>query len=172
MESIYQALLKAEQLGSVAKDLQGKTYGLVLGVVVDVGDPYGVGRIKVLLPSKGVKTTSDWLSRVTLGQAITAPPVVPGDTVVCAFIDGLAGVGVYLGVLNNLINPPSLAQDTLVLAPKAAFRVAVGDASMTLDATGKLEIKGVTTVTINGKEVATVDALDNTGDKIVNKGWS
>lgn len=171
MDNIFSAIAKAEQLSQLADDLQGKSYGLSLAVVIDTQDPLALGRIKVLLPSKGAKTASDWLARMTPSVALSVPPVLLGDTVVVGFFDGMVSNGVYLGVLNNLVNLPQLAEETLVISPKAALKVTVGDVSISLDVQGNLDISGVSSVSINNKQVATVGARDTHGDTLVSKGW-
>ena len=116
MEDIFKILAKTENLSRVTEDLLGKVYGLTLAVVADVQDPLELNRIRVFLPSKGTKTTSDWLSRLTPSSAISVPLVQPGDTVVVGFLDGSPNTGVYLGVLNNIISPPA------IITPSSATR--------------------------------------------------
>lgn len=48
MQDIFATILKAEKLASVASDLQGRTYGLTLGVVSDTEDPLNLARVKAL----------------------------------------------------------------------------------------------------------------------------
>lgn len=58
---ILEVIYKASQGGRVAGELTGRVLGLQLGICYDASDPLQLGRIKVLEPSKGAKTYSEWL---------------------------------------------------------------------------------------------------------------
>lgn len=179
MENIFNALIKAEQAELTSSDLVGKSYGLTLGVVVDVADPYKIGRVKALTANKGLKTTTDWLSRLTASSKISVPLVALGDTIVIGYFNGDPNQGVYLGVLNNMVAPVPEASSNLsmypatpvVISSQSSITLNVGNSVLELK-DGSLNITGVTSVKINGKQVATVGAKDNEGDTIISKGWS
>lgn len=177
MQDIFATLLKAEKLAGAASDLQGRTYGLTLGVVSDTQDPLNLARVKALLPSKGSNYETDWLSRIVLNPGVLQTIVEKGDTIAVLFIDGDPHSGVYLGVLNNLVNPPQADLETFVLgvgnslltvAP-GSISMAVGGVSMVIS-DGSVKVSGASDLTINGKQVATVDATTSNG-KVVTRGW-
>lgn len=177
MQDIFATLLKAENLAGAASDLQGRTYGLTLGVVSDTQDPLNLARVKALLPSKGANYETDWLSRLVLNPGILQTIVEKGDTIAVLFIDGDPHSGVYLGVLNNLVNPPQADLETFVLGVGNSLltvapdniSMAVGSVSLVIS-DGSVQITGATDFSVNGKQVATIDATTNNG-KVVTRGW-
>lgn len=177
MQDIFATILKAEKLVSVASDLQGRTYGLILGVVSDTEDPLNLARVKALVPSKGANYETDWLSRMVLNPGVLQHIIQKGDTIGILFIDGDPHSGVYLGVLNNLVNPPQADLETFVIGignslltvAQDSVSVAVGAISIAVS-DGSVQITGASDFSINGKQVATIGATTSNG-KVVTRGW-
>lgn len=157
---ILEVIYKASQGGRVAGELTGRVLGLQLGICYDTSDPLQLGRIRVLEPSKGAKTYSDWLYRYQPFSNLSTPVPTPGSTVVYMYVDGDPHEGLYLGVIHNKLNPVTSEE----------FKLNVGNVS--IEITGStLNISGVTDVTINDKSISVVGAKDTRGDTLVTKGW-
>lgn len=179
INNFYQALHKAEQAHQATSELEGRSFGVSLAVVADVNDPMQLGRIRVMLPSKGAKTLSDWLVRLTPSKLLSVPLVSVGDTVAVSFINGDPKNGIYLGAINNIPQPPAVDMSTTVLVngdtsivqSNSALTLTAGSSTITLDKDGNLAISGVSSFSVNGKQVATIDATDTRGDRLVSKGW-
>ena len=184
---LFKSLLKAEQAEALTADLSGRSFGCIVAVVADVADPANLGRIKVLMASSGAKSLSDWLVRLTPSKLISVPLVNVGDTVVVSFINGDPKNGVYLGVINNLPQPPAkdLAttvsvngssilvqtfEDTTVAVGNNIIKVDKDSITLTADqATLRLTsstfvLSGVSTATINGKPIMVIGGKDSRGD--------
>ena len=162
MENLLNDLFSGAKGAKVASELADRALGLSLAIVADTNDPMLLGRIQVSLPEKAGRYQSDWLYRLVpwSGSSPQVPQV--GETVVIGFLDGNKHKGVYLGILQNLLNPAS-ANDV--------WTATFAGANITIDAQGAIAITGATSVTINGLEVATVTAKDSRNDTLVNKGW-
>ena len=184
---IFKSLLKAEQAEQVTSDLNGRSFGVSIAVVADVQDPSNLGRVRVLLASNGAKSLSDWLVRLTPSKLISVPLVNVGDTVIVSFINGDPKNGVYLGVVNNIPQPPAkdLAttvsvngssvlvqtfEDTTVAVGNNIIKVDKDSITLTADqATLRLTsstfvLSGVSTATINGKPIMVIGGKDSRGD--------
>lgn len=180
MNELFKALAKAEQASNFTSDLQGRVFGLSLGVVANIDDPLSIGRVQVMLPSKGAKTTTDWLVRLSPSKTISAPLVDIGDVVLVGFINGDPSNGCYLGIINNIPQPPAkeiantvlVNGETYIKQTAKTISLVTGQSSLTLTSDGTLDISGVSSVTINGKAVSTVGAVDSRGDSLTTKGWS
>lgn len=180
MEEILKALVHAEKAYQATSELSGRTFGIVLAVVADVADPMQLARVRVMLPSKGAKTLSDWLVRLTPSKYWSQPLVSVGDTVAVSFVNGDPNQGVYLGSINNIPQPPAVDSsqsvhykgETAIVQNDEAVTLIAGSASLTLHKNGSLAVSGVTSFTVNGKEVLTLGAKDTDGDTSITKGWS
>ncbi len=176
---IFKALVEAQSAHKVTADLLGRSFGCSLAVVSDVADPLSIGRIRVMLASKGARTQTDWLFRLTPTKLVSVPLVDIGDTVVVSFINGDPNSGVYLGVLNNKPQPPdkettytvSTNGETKITQTPEHISLVTGQSSLKLTSDGKLEISGVTSAMINGQQVATIGAKDTHNDTLITKGW-
>ncbi len=196
---IFKALVAAQSANKLTTELEGRSFGCSLAVVADIEDPLKIGRIRVMLASKGAKTLTDWLFRLTSSKLVSVPLVDIGDTVVVSFINGDPNSGVYLGVLNNSPQPPdkptytvSNNNQTRIEQTPEKLTVYVGksvvtisDGNITLDTgQGSLNLAGdsmainfstvslnASSVTINGKSVATTSAKDTRGDSLITRGW-
>lgn len=179
MEDIFKAIYAGAKAAQSTQDVQGRVYGIQLAVVADVTDPLELGRIKVLLPSKGAKTLTDWLTRLMPWHGVSAPILTKGDTVVIAFVDGDPHQGVYLGVLQNLINPTygidrwvyTTAKAQLSIDSSGTMAYTTGSTRMEVTEQGSVSFTGVNSFTINGKEVAVIGARDSDGDVLVDRGY-
>ncbi len=177
---IFKAMLQAEQANLATRDLEGRSFGVTFAVVADIEDPLRLNRVRVMLPNNGAKTLSDWLVRVTPTKFYSAPLVSIGDLVLVSFVNGDPKNGCYFGHINNVPQPPAVdtsatvtAQgDTGYIQTNDSITLVAGQSSFKLTKDGTLEISGVSSVTINGQQVATVNAVDTDGDRIVSKGWS
>ena len=165
---LFKALAQGSQASQVTSELASRAYGLQLAVVVSTDDPMSQGRVQVALPDKGGRYTSDWLWRLT-GWSGSSPQVPNlGDTVVVGFLNGDKHQGVYLGVLQNLVNPAT-SNDT--------WTFSIGSTTLTIDSDGvtidspKVTLTSQTSVSIEGKEVATLGAKDTRNDTLVTRGW-
>ena len=190
---IFKSLLKAEQAEQVTSDLNGRSFGVAIAVVADVQDPANLGRIRVLLASNGAKSLSDWLVRLTPSKLISVPLVNVGDTVVVSFVNGDPKNGVYLGVVNNLPQPPakeiantvSINGETATVQTIDSFTIAVGENYIGINkdqvvlsvggtrlnlTNGGLAITGVSSATINGKAIMLVGGKDTDGDTMTTSG--
>lgn len=162
MSSFFETIYKASVTSNQLADLAGRVIGLALGIVSTNSDPDSLARIKVWEPSKGAKAETDWLYRVQPMSYISTPVPMVGQTVALGFIDGNPHQGVYLGTLQNFTNNVLGNPDQLVLM--------VGDTKLVISA-GSIAITGVTSISINGKEVATLGARDSRNDSLITKGW-
>lgn len=178
MSNVLELLYKASQSQHVASDLMGRVLGLQYAVVANNSDPEGLHRVQVLEPAKGARSTSDWLYRLSpmSGIHLVLPQV--GSTVLVGYIDGDPHNGCYLGSLVNQLNPPSHQGDrvhlmlgsSVVEVTSNTIKLSIGSTTLELS-DGSLSINGLTNGTINGKQIVTIDALDDRGHRIVNKGW-
>jgi hypothetical protein len=172
LEALFQAIHEAQQVN------QGRVPGIQYGVVIDNQDPLGLGRVKCIDATKGGKTTTDWLFRILPLPGFTPPLPSVGDTVLMGFIENDPHRGVYLGSLQNLVNPS--------LNTGQALTLKIGDVIVNIDPSGAVVIGGATglqinssnvefigasSVTINGKEIVTLGGRDTRGDTINQKGW-
>lgn len=180
MEKLFKAIYDGNQAARQTQDLLGRAYGVQLAVVADTQDPLKLGQIRVMMPSKGGKTISDWLQRLMPWYGLSVPDLSVGDTVVVAFIDGNPHQGVYLGVLQNIVNPAydgdrllyNIGGSQLSLDNQGTLSFVTDSCQMTITRQGAVEFSGVTSFKINGKQVATLGAKDSDGDSLVTKGWT
>jgi uncharacterized protein involved in type VI secretion and phage assembly len=88
-----------------APSKRSRATGAALGIVTQVDDPEGYGRVQVKLPTYN-NVESDWLGVMTpgagLGKGLLALPDVD-DTVLVLFIDGNPAQGVVLGGLYGML---------------------------------------------------------------------
>lgn len=81
--------------GAIASEdeSEGRIYGFLYGVVKDIGDPKGLGRIRARIGAQGDTDVSDWLLPLWPGAMESVPRV--GDSIVVCFIDGNPNRGMY-----------------------------------------------------------------------------
>lgn len=159
--NIFETLYKASVTSQELSNLSGRVLGLALGIVSSTDDPEQLARIRIWEPAKGAKVESNWLYRVQPMSFLSTPLPLVGHTVAVGYIDGNPHEGIYLGTLQNLINP-SGSPEELVLT--------VGDTRLVVRS-GAIEVTGVTSLTVNGKEITTLGAKDTRSDTLVTKGW-
>lgn len=188
---IFKALTEAQSAHKVTADLEGRSFGCSLAVVSDVEDPLKIGRVRAMLASKGAKTQTDWLFRLTPSKLVSVCLVDVGDTVVVSFINGDPNSGVYLGVLNNKPQPvghpehlESVNVSSKVTQEPEAITITVGDNTVKLTKdfisldTGQSSLKltnstlvidvssasvNANSFKVNGKDVMLVGGQDNQG---------
>lgn len=174
---MFAAMSAGLQAAQITSDLTGRSLGLQKGSVVDVSDPLESGAIRVLLPSKP-GYPSGWLKRLVPMHGLSVPAPEIGDTVLVGFVDGDQHDGFYLGIIQNQINP---ADDPKNWVYKIGDKVVVSftpeDVTFTLDTLklkldtlGNIELSGVSSFKLNGKEVAVVGAGVSSG-QVVTKGY-
>lgn len=153
---------------------RGQVTGLQLAPIVALDE---LGRAKVALPASGGKSTSPWLWKSTQANGLTFPQYTLGDTLLYGYVDGDPHKGVQIAIVQNSVNPPSpLDQYTLVkgdceiVITDDMLQLTVGDAVVKIT-NGTVELSGLTSFKINGKEVATVGAGDSRGDHLTSRGW-
>lgn len=107
MSFIEKLAISQKQLQPLA-GMAEKQLGVTLGIVANVDDPRGMGRVKAVVATKPDGTT-DWLQRLT--DTPFKSPQVPtvGQTVAIFYLGGDAHVGFYL-MVQNLPNPASEPQ--------------------------------------------------------------
>jgi hypothetical protein len=105
MDSIFQLLKDSRRANQLALDMEGRSPFCTPAIVTNNADPLNKRRIKVTLQSKGGKTETDWLYRLTPDPYSDPPVPRIGQTVAVMFFDGDAHSGCYLGVLTNSPNP-------------------------------------------------------------------
>lgn len=135
------------------------------------------GLVRVSLPATGGKSLSPWLWRLTGANGLTLPRYNVGDTLVYGMHDDSPNTGFQLGIVQNAVNPPSetdrytlLIGDSSMVITESLITLSVKGTVITIE-DGKIDIKGVESFKVNGKEVSTVGATDSDGDSIVTKGW-
>jgi phage protein D/phage baseplate assembly protein gpV len=83
----------------------GRTHGVICGLVSNINDPLGKGRVKVVLPSLSPEYESDWASVVQPGAGQLSGAMFlpePGDEVMVSFEFGdLQRPFVLGGIVNN-----------------------------------------------------------------------
>lgn len=175
--NMFAQLHQANRVAGNLQDYQGRTPWQMKGIVVNNLDPLGLGRVKVTTSSLGGRSQTDWLDRLIPGPMMAYPVPSVGDTVVVGFYDGDSHQGFYIGIVQNILNPAGQPDshylkigDSLVQVTPQAISFAVGQSTMVLT-DGDLAIAGVTNVTINGKPVTTLTAVDSDGDTLVTKGY-
>ena len=154
---LFEAIVKANQ------GLQGRVQGIQYGIVSSIEEPLGFGRVQCFDASKGGKSTTDWLFRVLPMPGFSPPLPSVGHTVLLGFIDGDPHKGCYFGNIQNAVNPTLNSGQDLVMT--------IGNTTITITPEGAINIIGVSSVTINGKEVATIGALDTGNDTLTTRGW-
>lgn len=195
MKDVFQALQSGLKAQQYVQDKLGKVDALQWGVVSNVDDELGLGRIKVRYESKDSSQESDWLSAALPFSNMNYPVAqLLGHPVIFGYVGGTPSNGVYFGCLQYLRNPVIdkdsfvfyLGQSLLQINPGFS-RIQCQDSSLTLlpDTTvikvdgltitikdKLISVDGVDSFTVAGKQVATVGATDSDGDKLVLKGWS
>lgn len=158
----FDHLLAAKQTSEQLQGLVGGYHGTLLGVVTDTADPLKLGRVRVTLPSKGAKSESDWLLKGTPCYGLSLPLPSIGDTVEVCFINGDPHKGLYSGLIHNQVNP---------YGPSDRLVFKLGQTTVDIGPDGSVAFSGVSSFTINGKEVAVVGADDSRGDSLITKGY-
>lgn len=158
----FDHLLAAKQTSEQLQGLVGVYHGTLLGVVTDTADPLKLGRVRVAFPSKGARSESDWLLKGTPCYGLSLPLPSVGDTVEVSFINGDPHKGIYRGLIHNQVNP---------YGPSDRLTFKLGPLTMTLAPDGSVAFSGVSSFTLNGKEVTVLGAKDNTGDTLITKGY-
>lgn len=157
MDNIFNAIFDAHNISTELADLRGRQYGLQLGIVLDNEDPANYGRVKATVASLGAKFVTDWLLRLVPGPTGSNPVPSIGDTIVIGYLDGDPHQGVYLGVVQNELNPVLAGTDSLavvvgtstILATPDTIQLSVGDTVLEINEEG---------VTVNGEDVVTIPA--------------
>jgi hypothetical protein len=177
LNEMFAAMSAGVQASLVISDLSGRSLGLQKGSVVDVSDPLESGAIRVLLPSKP-GYPSGWLKRLVPWHGLSVPAPVIGDTVLVGFVDGDQHDGFYLGIIQNQINPADDPENWVYkLGDKVSVKLTPEDITFTLDSLnlkldtlGNVELTGVSSFKLNGKEVAVVGAGVSSG-QVVTRGY-
>ncbi|MBE9178665.1 hypothetical protein IQ268_08845 [Oculatella sp. LEGE 06141] len=197
MSEIFKLLRSGKQASQIANDLKGRLPFTYLGIVTRNDDPLGKRRIKCTLQHTGGKVETDWLWRSTNSHSDDPQIPKPGMTVEVRFINGDPHQGIYGGVITNLPNPERESDDPInddartiegdrvlkigkddILTVGETQTIEVGK-SLTIKAGEriKLQVGGYTLeltssgVTINGKDVATIGAVDSDGDVLETRGY-
>lgn len=84
-------------------EAEGRFYGFLYGIITDVDDPDGLGRVRARIGAMGPEDSSDWLIPAWPG-AIEALPNKK-DAIIVGFIDGDPNRGFYL------VSPRSTTKD-------------------------------------------------------------
>ena len=175
--------------------------GILYGIVADVSDPLKLQRVQVYDQAKGGIYKSDWMMRGLPFTQFSPPVPKVGDLVIFGYIMGDPHQGCYLGlVVNNVNKPVGGDKDfTIVLGGAKVVieassgnvtvttsgNVAVKGANISIEATNSLTIKSpaVTydsatismgnpgSLTVAGKAITTVGAMDTRGDSLTTKGY-
>lgn len=142
--------------------------GVVVGVVTDVNDPTGSGRVKLMFPWLSDDYVTDWARTVQPGAGkdrgtMVLPEV--GDEVLVAFEQRDPQRPYVLGGLFNGVDTPNTAGPALIDAGSGAvnrrtFVSRNGHRIDLLDETGKTE--GITVETGDGASTVTLDAVGTT----------
>lgn len=195
LDEIFKTLHTATKANQIALDTLGRIPYPVLAVVTNNVDPASRRRIQVSDPAKP-DLNSDWLRRVNPFPFIDPPVPKVGQTVLCFFVGGDELKGWYLSVTNDT-NPPHDKQnpiEDLSLRVPKNLTVHFGETAkitcdsgveILIDTDGKVSIKAselaidaptvafnnASSVSINGKQVATVGAPDTRGDNLTGRGW-
>jgi len=91
--------MSTELLEALANSIQtdderdGRIYGFLYGLVTDIGDPQGLGRVRARVGAMHQNESSNWLLPLWPGAIESAPRV--GDSIVVAFIDGNPNKGMF-----------------------------------------------------------------------------
>lgn len=148
-----------------------RVQGLVLGEVIDVDDPEGLGRVKLRLLARSAEAESQWapIARplASGGFGLWFPPVV-GDVVVAGFEDGRIERPYVLGAIFTGDNqPPSAEAQERVLRTESGHQISLIDTpgseavkiedkagnTITMEAQG-VTIESKTTLTLKGVNVS------------------
>ena len=90
----YGLLLEALASGVRSKDEEeGRIYGLLYGVVTNIADPKGLGRVRARVGAQRDGDSTDWLDPSWQGAIESVPRV--GDPIFVMFVDGDPHRGVY-----------------------------------------------------------------------------
>lgn len=158
--------------------------GLAIGVVTNINDPDGLGRVKVWLPTLGDRIESDWARVLVLGAGAGGPggprglDILPeiNDEVLVAFEHGDPRFPVVLGGVYSGRNPPYDTASTVqgskvtrrMLRTRSGHRLVFSDvdddqAQMSIslllaDDKTKLEVRqdGITVEAASGKPIKLV----------------
>lgn len=145
-----------------------------------------LGRIKAAIANHGGRSESDWLSRAIPFPGASFPVPKLNDTVCIIYKDGDPHQGFYLGVVQNLINPAgdidslildipkdtiASSQENLTVIAGESISFICGNVQIKIQ-NGTIDITGASSVTINGKEIATIGAKDTRNDTLITKGWT
>lgn len=167
-----------EHIQDARKDiLQGRIVGLQLAIITATNDPLQLNRVQVTTADKGGLSGSDWCFMTSIGKGVTMPQPVVGDTVIVGYFDGDAHKPVCIGILHNMVNPPIPDTYDISLSENQTASIHVGNSWLVLTKDAITLSQGSTTLrimgnsaTLNGKEIATVNASVSSG-KVVSRGW-
>ena len=87
---LLEALANAVQTDD---ERDGRIYGFLYGLVTDIVDPQGLGRVRARVGAMQQGESSNWLLPLWPGAIESAPRV--GDSIVVAFIDGNPNKGMF-----------------------------------------------------------------------------
>ena len=127
------------------EDMKGRCFGIWRGIVTNVNDPLGLGRVKAKVHELlGEKDETDWASYCSpfggagAGWCFLPSPVTPGadepqagDGVWIMFEAGDLNRPVWVGFWYSSVDPPpaGAGKDVRVLRSKAGHRIEFGDAA-------------------------------------------
>jgi phage baseplate assembly protein gpV len=195
---LIELLQRADCAAGIALDIQGRSQPY-LAVVSNNQDPENKRRIKAVSPANPSLETY-WIRRLATAPAVDEPLPKVGQTVLVVSIDGVETNQVYIPLCNDT-NPPldkvnpqldyqrnvegdytlnGVKNITITTASGTKIKldedgnVSIEGNSLMIDAdveiNGDLAIAG-SSVSINGKQIATVGAPDSRGDLLTARGW-
>jgi hypothetical protein len=154
---------------------QGKAPALTLGIIANTNDPENLRRIQCLDSGKNGRSLTPWLSRVTFSDTVSAPVPPVGAVAVIGYIDGDPHSGVWFGLLNTKMMPPiGDIKKMHVEIGNTALSLSVDETVLTspvIRETSDEHTFNASSVAINGKQIATIGAVDDDGDDLVSRGW-
>lgn len=173
------SLLGLASLGA-ASDRRRPIYGMVIGVVTNVNDPEGLGRVKVKLPWLSDDYESDWARLVYQGAGpnrgfVVGPEV--NDEVLVAFEHGDVRRPYVLGGLYNGVDKPTDGKKLVDGGQgKTEIRKLVTRLGHTLSFSDAAAGGGIVLKTKDGKQEVSLDAAKTTvrvksnGDVVIEGG--
>jgi hypothetical protein len=176
MSNFFESLFQAKRGASFGQDMDGRIPYPILATVsrhlpdrkITVADPAN--------PS----IESAPLNRLLHDPNNDPPMPLVGSTVMVFYVDGLPTNGWYI-CCQNAVNPPLSKEDQVedhtkfvskvfYLRSEESILLNVGSVMFSISS-DSVEITGATNVKINGKQVATIGAVDDDGDTLISKGW-
>lgn len=150
IEEFFNDIFRALEHTRATSNLPGSLFS-GLGIVIDNQDPDSNLRVKVRYPNG---QESDWVPYAApfYGFYPDRPPI--GTTVLISYVNGDPTRPVYTGVLVNALNPNQGSEGATTLVA-GRTKLAIGDDNVSID----------------GKQVVTVDGKDTRNDTIDRKGW-